>query len=150
MNPIQQRITLIGEKWTDAKKHRAARIVRILCQADETDMVDTFYTYMIAADTPIPDIAFHFDSSCTDIKNFSKDLLEELKEVIDIWNNSIKDDRIPYVPVNWTPDYSITSPSNHAHLFVANFNRLAKEMDLEPGLFAVATARRPRSARRRG
>ena len=137
-NPIQQRIELICEKWEEAKKHKAARIIRIQCQADEEDMVDTFYAYMLGADTPILDIAFHFDSSCTDEKLFSTQLLKELEEMINIWNNSRKDDRIDYVPILWRPDYALQNNKNPAALFVQNFNRLAKEMDLETGLFAVA------------
>lgn len=137
-NPIQQRIEMICEKWEEAKKHKPARIVRIQCQPDEEDMVDTFYTYMIGADTPILDIAFHFDSSCTDVKLFSTQLVKELEEVIDIWNNSQKDERIEYVPIEWKPDYSLQKDKNPAAMFVHNFNRLATEMDLEKGLYVVA------------
>ena len=140
-NPIQQRIELICEKWEEAKKHRDARIVRIQCQPDEEDMVDTFYTYMIGADTPILDIAFHFDAACTDTKLFSTQLVKELEEILHIWNDSHKDARIEYVPLQWKPDYSLLKDKNPAALFVQNFNRLAKEMDLEKGLFAVAVFR---------
>lgn len=137
-NPIQQRIELICEKWEDAKKQKEARIVCIQCQSDELDMVDTFYTYMIGADTPIFDIAFHFDSRCYDSKDFSIALLKELEEVTDIWNNSVKDNRIDYVPVHWKPDYTLQNDKNPAALFVANFNKLAKELNLPEDLFAVA------------
>ena len=73
-NPIQQRILLMCEKWEDAKKNTEARIINIRCQPDEDDMVDTFYAYMIGVDSPVTDIAFHFDSSCSDIKQFSSSL----------------------------------------------------------------------------
>lgn len=137
-NPIQQRIELICEKWEEAKKHHQARVVRIECQADELDMVDTFYTYMIGADTPIMDIAFHFESAYTDPKLFSRQLLNELEDIIHIWNNSQKDPRIEYVPIRWKPDYSREKDKNPAAMFVDNFNRLAEEMDLEKQLYAVA------------
>ena len=137
-NPIQQRIELICEKWEDAKKYKEARIVRIQCQPDELDMVDTFYTYMIGTDTPIFDIAFHFDSRCYEPKDFSTALLKELEEVMEIWNNSVKDKRIDYVPVLWQPDFTLQKDKNPAALFVANFNRLAKELGLPEDLFAVA------------
>jgi hypothetical protein len=137
-NPIQQRIELICEKWEESKRHRHARVVRIQCQPDETDMVETFYTYMIANDTPILDIAFHFESLCTDVRTFSELLLKELEEVIHIWNTSEKNDQLPFVAVNWKPDYSMTSTKNAAFLFVSNFNSLAKELNLQPGLLTVA------------
>lgn len=137
-NPIQQRIDLICEKWEDAKIYKDARIVRIVCQADEEEMVDTFYTYMIGTDTPIADIAFHFEASCGDLKQFGTLLLTELEEIMDIWNNSQKDDRIDYVPVNWKPNDSLQKDKNTAAMFVDNFNRLAKELKLPEGLFAVA------------
>lgn len=137
-NPLQQRIELICEKWEETKKQQNARIVRILCQEDEVDMVDTFYTYMIGADTPILDIAFHFDSACTDIKTFSGKLLKELEEIIHIWNVSEKDDRIDYVPVTWSADYLLRDDQNPAALFVHNFNKLAEQLDLRKNLFAVA------------
>jgi hypothetical protein len=137
-NPIQQRIELICEKWEESKRHRHARIVRMQCQPDETDMVETFYTYMIANDTPVLDIAFHFDSPCSDLKSFSESLLKELEEVIDIWNTSQKPEQLPFVAVNWKPDYSMMSAKNAAFLFVSNFNSLAKELNLQPGLLTVA------------
>ncbi len=137
-NPIQQRIELICEKWEDAKVNTRARLVLIRCQPDETEMVDTFYTYMIGTDTPIMDIAFHFDSECYDPKHFSKSLLAELEEIMHIWNNSEKDSSIEFVPVPWQADYSMQNDKNPALMFVKNFNALAKEMNLSDGLFAVA------------
>ncbi len=137
-NPIQQRIELICEKWEDAKIYKDARIVRIKCQADEEEMVDTFYTYMIGVDTPISDIAFHFESPCMDVKQFGILLLKELEEIMEIWNKSVKDERIDYVPVHWQPDYSLQKDKNPAAMFVDNFNMLAKELNLPEGLFAVA------------
>ena len=137
-NPIQQRIELICEKWEESKKHKDARIIRLQCQADETDMVDAFYTYMIANDTPILDIGFHFESNCTDVKSFSRLLLEELEETIDIWNTSEKPEGLDFVPIDWKPQFSLDDPKNPAALFVANFNLLAKELNLDSGLFTVA------------
>ena len=142
-NPIQQRIELICEKWEDAKVNTKARLVLIRCQPDETEMVDTFYTYMIGTDTPIMDIAFHFESECYDTKHFSKSLLAELEEIMHIWNNSEKDSSIEFVPVPWQADYSLQNDKNPALMFVKNFNALAKEMNLSDGLFAVAVFKGP-------
>ena len=137
-NPIQQRIELICEKWEESKKHKDSRIVRMHCQPDEVDMIYTFFTYMIANDTPVLDIAFHFESSCNDVKSFSDSLLHELEDIIHTWNASEKPDGVDFVAVNWKVDYSVANPKNPASLFVRNFNLLAAELDLEPGLFTVA------------
>jgi hypothetical protein len=137
-NPIQQRVVLLAEQWEAAKVKKDARIVRLHCQADEVDMVDAFYTYMIGADTPVEDIAFHFDSLFTDAEAYSTALLKELAELIAIWNQSEKDERIEFVAVDWQPDYSLKDAKNPAALFVCNFNKLAQSLGLPKGFFAVA------------
>lgn len=137
-NPIQQRIEIIAEKWEEAKTQPEARIVCLRCLPDELEMADTFYTYLIAADTPVYDIGFHFDSRCLDAHNFSEALLAELAEVLEIWNQSTKDERIDYVPVNWQPEKPEQPDRNAATLFVENFNRLADGLALPDGFFAVA------------
>lgn len=138
-NPIQQRIESIGELWEDSKKFKQARIARLQCQPDEHDMIDTFYMYMIGMDTPIMDISFHFDSRCDDPASYSQALLNELNELIIIWNNSVKEKGIVHVPVEWKPNFTIIDKRNPALLFVANFNRLAEVLDLHDNLFVVAT-----------
>src|SRR4030095_3911361 len=140
-NPIQQRIDLICDEWEDAKKHSKARIVRIHCQDDESDMVDCFYTYMIGTDSPIQDIAFHFESACLDQREFSESLLKELEEIIYIWNESQKDERIEFVPVHWKADCTSRKDKNPAALFVHNFNMLAKSLALPKDLYTVAIFR---------
>ncbi|NTS43891.1 hypothetical protein HRG84_23625 [Flavisolibacter sp. BT320] len=140
-NPIQQRIELIAEKWEESKAQSGASVMCLQCVPDELEMADTFYTYMIAADSPISDIAFHFDARCFDPFLFSQALLEELKEVLHIWNHSAKDDRIEFVPVDWQPDDSFQDHKNPAQLFVHNFNRLADAVGLPEGFFAVAIFR---------
>jgi len=141
-NPIQQRIDLICEKWEDAKKKKDARVVNIRCQPDEDEMVDVFYTYMIGVDSPITDIAFHFDSDCNDPRQYSTLMLDELKETMHIWNNFEKDERIEFVPVDWKPDRTLKADKNPAAMFVQNFNALAKAMNLPEGIFAVAVLKK--------
>ena len=140
-NPIQQRIEMMADQWEETRKHVNARLVRIVCAPDEHDMVDTFYTYMIAADSLVPDIVFHFDAVFADVNTYSHSLLSELEEVITIWNNSKKDDRIEFVPIDWKANYSMTDPGNPASLFVNNFNALAAELNLPKDLYAVAVFR---------
>lgn len=136
-NPIEQRIELLAEQWEKCKNTNSS-IICFRCQADEVDMVDTFYTYMIAADTPIYDIAFHFDSICQDVRTFSAALLKELSEIIHTWNNSKKDERISYQEIDWKADEHFHSSKNPALLFVENFNNLAKKLDLDQSLNVVA------------
>lgn len=144
-NPIQQRIESVCEQWEDAKKFKSARIVRIQCQPDEHDMVDTFYIYMIGMDTPVMDISFHFDSICRDVNTYSMDLLKELDELISIWNNSEKEKGITHFDINWKANFNINDKKNPALLFVANFNKLADVLDLNDNLFSVAILKSPTS-----
>lgn len=142
-NPIQQRIESVCEQWEDAKKFKSARIVRIQCQPDEHDMVDTFYIYMIGMDTPVMDISFHFDSICRDVNTYSMDLLKELDELISIWNNSEKEKGITHFDVKWGADFNIKDKKNPALLFIANFNKLADILNLNDNLYSVAILKSP-------
>ncbi len=144
-NPIQQRIESVCEQWEDAKKFKSSRIVRIQCQPDEHDMVDTFYMYMIGMDTLVMDISFHFDSICSDAKTYSMDLLKELDELISIWNNSEKEKGITHFDINWKANFNINDKKNPALLFVTNFNKLADVLDLNDNLFSVAILKSPTS-----
>lgn len=135
-NPIQQRIDMMAEKWEDIKQKKDARIIHIRCQPDEDDMVDTFYTYMVGTDSPVNDIAFHFETPCTDLKNFGNQLLNELDQYIYIWDNTEKPAGTPFVKVNWYSNRNL-SPDNTA-LFIANFNALAEKLDLPDGVCLVA------------
>jgi len=135
-NPIQQRIEMMAEKWEDIKKKKDARIVHIRCQPDEDDMVDTFYSYMVGTDSNVNDIAFHFETPCTDLKNFGNQLLNELDQYIYIWNNTEKQPGIPFVSVDWLSNRQLT-PDNTA-LFIRNFNNLAEILNLPAGVCLVA------------
>jgi len=115
-NPIEQRIEQIVYEWDISKTDSQARVVRILSQRDEQDIVDTFFTYMIATDTDIMDIAFHFDAMYTNDEEYTKSLLEELKETITIWNTNQK--------IDWEVDYNIGKEMGWAGVFTANFNKL--------------------------
>lgn len=137
-NPIQQRIEQIVDEWEKVKHHKHARIIRLCCMPDEVEMVDTFYTYMIASDTRVEDIAFLFDTPFVNNETYSRELLEELAETIGIWNNSQKDERIEFVKVDWEPDYTLSDKNNPASLFVNNFNRLAEVLSLPSDIYTVA------------
>ena len=137
-NPIEQRIEQIVDEWDISKTASQARVVRILSQRDEQDIVDTFFTYMIATDTDIMDIAFHFDAMYTNDEEYTKSLLEELKETITIWNTSQKegeqDEQETSEKIDWEVDYKM----GWAGVFTANFNKLAEALHLLEGNYTVA------------
>ena len=141
-NPIEQRIEQIVDEWDISKTESQARVVRILSQRDEQDIVDTFFTYMIATDTDIMDIAFHFDAMYTNDEEYTKSLLEELKETITIWNTSQKegeqDEQETSEKIDWEVDYSIGKEMGWAGVFTANFNKLAEALHLLEGNYTVA------------
>ena len=116
------------ELWAVSKSNRSARLIRITSKPDEEDMVDTFFTYMVAVDTPILDIAFHFESQYTDDEEFSKSLLNELDETITVWNTSKKEEGIDFEEIDWKPDYDshLVKEYGWAGVFTYNFNRLSK------------------------
>ena len=127
-NPIEQRIEQIVDEWDISKTASQVRVVRILSQRDEQDIVDTFFTYMIATDTDIMDIAFHFDAMYTNDEEYTKSLLEELKETITIWNTNQKevgeDEQETSEKIDWEVDYNIGKEMGWAGVFTANFNKL--------------------------
>ncbi|MBK7433766.1 MAG: hypothetical protein IPI66_07585 [Chitinophagaceae bacterium] len=135
-NPIQQRIEMMAEKWEDIKKKKDARIIHIRCQPGEDDMVDTFFSYMVGTDSLGNDIAFHFETPCTDLKNFGNQLLNELDQYIYIWNNTGNQPGIPFVAVDWISNRQLT-PDNTV-LFIKNFNALAEKLNLPDGICLVA------------
>ena len=141
-NPIEQRIEQIVDEWDISKTDSQARIVRILSQRDEQDIVDTFFTYMIATDTDIMDIAFHFDAMYTNDEEYTKSLLEELKETITIWNTNQKevgeDEQETSEKIDWEVDYNIGKEMGWAGVFTANFNKLAEALHLLEGNYTVA------------
>jgi len=139
-NAIEQRIEIIAGEWENSKIHKEARLIKINSQADEEDMVDTFFTYMIAVDTPVMDIAFHFETQYDGSdENFTKALLVELQETIIIWNTSQKDERIEFEEtIDWVPDYNLAKEEGWPGVFTTNFNILAKALDLPDDTYAVA------------
>ena len=138
-NPIEQRIEQIVYEWDISKTDSQARVVRIFSQRDEQDIVDTFFTYMIATDTDIMDIAFHFDAMYTNDEEYTKSLLEELKETITIWNTSQKEEeQDEFEKIDWEVDYNIGKEMGWAGVFTANFNKLAEALHLLEGNYTVA------------
>ena len=145
-NPVEQRIEALADKWEDATGEKKGRIIRIHAKREETEMVDTFFWYMLGLDSLVEDIAFILDPFFVDSETYSHQLTEALEEIIKTWNESNKKEGIDYVPVDWNPDYNLVDRKNPAKLFVDNFNRLAKSLDLEKGRLAVAVLPVPHTA----
>jgi hypothetical protein len=138
-NPIQQRIELLVEKWEATAAQPGVNIVRIHAQADEKDMVDTFYSYLLGVDTDNHDIPIIFQSIYHEDVQYTKALLDELSEMIEIWNNANRDNLdIETKDLDWKPDYLLKTNGNPAALFVANLNNLALHLDLGKNIFLVA------------
>lgn len=125
-NPIQQRMELLADKWTEATLKPKRRIIRILAQPEEEEMVSTFFQYMLALDSSVDDIAVLFESVFEDIAGFSTLLLEELDDVIKIWNGAKKPESLIFEPITWQPDYSLADKEEPAALFIRNMNHFAE------------------------
>jgi hypothetical protein len=136
-NPIEQRIEHMAELWELNKTKNNAPIIRMQCQPDEEDMLETFFTYMLATEGLTTDIAFYLESFCADTNTFSKNLLAEITETIEVWQQSEKPDAIDYEPIDWKPDYSNIDNKNKALHFIQNISTLAETMDLEDGIFVT-------------
>jgi len=144
-NPIEQRIEAMADRWNDVKEvSQDVRVIRILADEREMPMIDAFIWYMVGLDNLIDDIAFILDPLFTDAETYSLHLLQALESCIKEWNEIPKEEGIEFVPVDWTPDMNLVSKKNASTLFVANFNHLAKSLDLEEGVFTVATLTFPR------
>lgn len=137
-NPIQQRMELLAEKWEAVVAAPGVHIVRIHAEEEEKDMVDTFCTYLLGIDTPNRDIPVIFESIYHDDDQYSHALVEELQELVNLWNNANKDAvTVKTEPILWEADYTLTQKDNPAFLFVENMNRLTKYLSLDKGVYLV-------------
>jgi tetratricopeptide (TPR) repeat protein len=138
-NPIQQRMELLAEKWEAAVAKPGISIVRIHAQESEKEMVETFCTYLLGIDTPNRDIPIIFESIYHDDEQYTRALVDELKGLIDVWNNANRDAvSIKTDSIRWQPDYSLINKDNPAFLFTENLNRLAAYLGLSKGVYLVA------------
>src|SRR5678815_1866019 len=109
-NPIHQRIELLTEKWEAIIREPNVSIVRIKARDNEKEMVDTFYTYLLGVDTNNHDIPIIFNSIYRGDTQYSKALLTELEEMINIWNDADKSNvEVVIDQLEWKPDYSLVN-----------------------------------------
>lgn len=127
-NPIQQRLELLADKWSEAVFKHDGRIIRILAKPEEEEMVSTFFEYMLGLDSSVDEIAILFESVFDKPARFSIQLLEELDNIVKIWNESKKPDGLVFEPIEWHPDFSLADKEEHAALFVRNINKLAGQL----------------------
>jgi hypothetical protein len=141
-NPIQQRMDLFVERWESAVAQKDINIIHIHAEDNEKDMVDTFYTYLLGVDTTNHDIPVIFDSIYYSDEQYTSDLLKELEELLNLWNNSNKDQLTTKTDsIDWRPDYTLEKMDNPASLFIENMNRLATYLSLEKGSYLAAVLR---------
>jgi hypothetical protein len=136
-NPIQQRIDKLGEKWNVVKENKKLRLVRLLYEDNEEEMIDCFYNYMLGVNTPIEDIPIKFESSITDSKTYSQDLLLELEEIVNIWNRAEKSKDIEDIEIKFVPDYTYEKDKNRALHFIHNFSNLINSFELDDDQYGV-------------
>jgi tetratricopeptide (TPR) repeat protein len=130
---------LFVEKWEKVVQQSGVNIVRIHAKENEKEMVDAFYTYLLGVDTTNHDIPIIFETIYHDDEQYSKALLDELKELIDLWNSAKRDEvDIETIDIKWTPDYNLISKENPVFCFAENLNRLASYLNLAENIFLVA------------
>lgn len=127
-NPIQQRIELLADKWTEATFRQEGRMIRILAKPEEEEMVSTFFEYMLALDSSVDEIAILFETAFENPGEFSGLLLKELEDIIKIWNEAGKPDSLMFAPIEWQPDFSLADKDEPAALFVRNINKFAEQL----------------------
>lgn len=124
-NPIQERINQLLQKWTIAINTPGVKVVRILSEHDEEDMINTLFEYMLAVDTDQEDFVMVLQEPFSGHEVYSKHLLEEIEEEINQWNTAKIPEDIPFKTIEWKPDYTLGSDNNVAQLLVKNLNNFA-------------------------
>ncbi|WP_417786541.1 hypothetical protein [Tenacibaculum sp.] len=127
-NAVEKRFNDLVAKWTKAIKTPKVKVVRIHAAHDEKSFIDDFFEYMLALDTEQEDLVFLLETPWSNMEDFSKELLEELYETIEIWNTAKKPASFPQLQINWKPDYTLGDSKNKAALFVNNVNILVEEL----------------------
>jgi len=127
------------EKWEAVASQPGANIIRIHAQENEKDMVDAFYTYMLGVDTDNHDVPVIFESIYHADEQYTKAILDELTELIHIWNTSNKDAlSIKTEAINWQVNYKSKPGTHPAALFVDNMNSLAAYLNMADNTFLMA------------
>ncbi|WP_459211630.1 tetratricopeptide repeat protein [Aquimarina rhabdastrellae] len=146
-NPIQERIEQLLVKWTIATQVPNTRIIRILGDTDEQDMLDAFFEYMLAIDTDQEDFVLVLDTPLLNLENFSRLLLDEVVEEIEQWNTADIPENIPFENITWQPDYNQDSSKNVAQLFLNNIVTLAQYLISDDDIKCCVVIRMPQASK---
>ncbi len=125
-NPIQDRMNQLLLKWTLAINTPNSKVIRLLHSADEEEMIDTYFEYMLALDTNQEDFVMVLDSPISTLEEYGRELLEEIEDEIKQWNEAKIHESIPFESITWEADYSLGSETDCTRLLVQNLNALAR------------------------
>ena len=135
-NPIQQRIEQLGEKWELTKDDTNIKLVRLLYENNEEEMMDCFFNYMLGVDTEVDDIPVKFETPFTNQASFSTDLVTELTEVIEVWNASNKGEGIEDFKIDFVLDNQYEKHENKALHFIHNFSNCRRKIGLQRRVYS--------------
>lgn len=139
-NPVQNRVDALVEKWNETRANEEVKLVRILHKKEESDMIDTFFTYLMSEEAPSPDVPVLFDRPIQiDLRQYAKESLQLLHGYIEIWNRATHADGSQNDSIDWKPDYSKGKDNrNPAALFIENLNELVAHLEMDEEMYMVA------------
>lgn len=124
-NPIQEQMEQLLLKWDIATNTPNVNIIRVHAKADDNDMLEAFFQYMLALDIGRTDFVFIFSSNYTSKSTYSETLLKELEEEINTWNKAKAPESLNHKTIDWKPNFSLKSANNPTTLFIENINQFA-------------------------
>ncbi len=127
-NPVQKRFESLGLKWQEAINVPDVKIVRFYADHDEQPFIHDFFEYMLALDTDQEDLVFLLESPWDSIECFSKTLIEEVYDIVALWNTMQKPEGFPQEVIDWSINEDLGREENRAALFVDNVNILARTL----------------------
>lgn len=126
-NAIQQIADKMLYLWEDAVSN-PVKLVRIMIKPEDESMLEAFYEYLLALDTPQEGMVFTIDLPFVSEESFSLEVIDFIYKQVCDWNTSKKPADIIFEKVEWQPDYSLSDNKNPAALAVYNLNRIVSEM----------------------
>ncbi|AWL78024.1 hypothetical protein DKB58_03185 [Capnocytophaga canimorsus] len=133
-NPIQQQIEQLTDRWTNFYSIKEGKIYILRDRENNRELVDTFFDYMLSTDSQIDDIVIQFNTPFFDVESFSKDLIEELQQTINIWNRAKKEGDIDDFYIDWKfTDISNKNRGCKTAFFIENINSFCEYLNLDKG-----------------
>jgi hypothetical protein len=142
-NPVQQRMEYLTDRWNDIPKQKY-KIIRTFIEKGDEQMIEAFYTYMLGIGVPIADIAINFGTGFDDPNLFSENLVKELEDLVNLWNEAdFSKTSLDKEVIHWRPDYRMGNNKNPAKLFAGNLHNLIQSLNLQKGRFLIANLTLP-------